>query len=215
MTGEAIRTLPEELSNRRLMYETFVTALRQTSDAHTDAHRVYGNTNVTGSFIIDDYLYFDVCSKADRMRPNNEVRSEILENRRPLISISFASPDEDSVTHGYLMAYPEDIREGGGLVGSQLLEALPEDWPANEPFIVGSHEDNNAGTTRYDAVLEPFNEQWLRAAYDGVPAAMSELHKTRAESEQRWLLANEHPVKRTLRNTAAYIASLLKGTGNH
>lgn len=57
---EGLSSHPEQLSNRRLMYETFVTALRRVSVGMSDAHYVRGTTQHGNPFKISDYFYYEV-----------------------------------------------------------------------------------------------------------------------------------------------------------
>src|SRR5689334_5982923 len=82
------------LSNRRLFYEAVVTALRQSREVRTDAHRLQGETDVTGKFLIQDYFSgIELKDTRDSGLSNDELRNAVLEARRPPLTISTGMTD--------------------------------------------------------------------------------------------------------------------------
>ena len=160
------------LSNRRLMYEALVTGLRWTSDIRTDAsRRIRGETEATGPFSVDDYYIFELQAGVEMPQP--DAYHAALEARRPIINIC-CEPDENNVTHTYLMLYPEDLHENGYAIRPIVQAILPQDWPASEPVIFEVCDDQNARQEPpiYHCIVEPFTDSRLSAVYNTVVAAL-------------------------------------------
>lgn len=157
--SETLQSL-ERLSNRRLMYEAFVTAMRRVNAGHTDAHYIHGQTSDGTDFRISDYFYFEsVQGRVGNLQAGREAQDHILESRRPII-------DVDVARHSYVMIYPEDLHPNSDFLGSTLRGLLPPNWPPNEPFVYGISRSGDGGLPSYYVIDEPFDEPQLASIYE-------------------------------------------------
>lgn len=170
--SEGLSSHPEQLSNRRFMYEAFVTALRRVSIRDGDKHYIKGNTLDGGPFQIDDYFHPELIDE-DIAAPSErgmEACDRILDSRRTVITISGQNPDTNGLRRSYFMVYPEDLKSRGNLISGLVHSQLPTDWPPNEPFILQSIYEGRSLTPQYRIIEEPFQEPDLAAIYAAVAA---------------------------------------------
>jgi len=175
MTEALVTATPEQLSNRRLVYETFVTAMRRVSVGRSDAHRVRGHTPEAGQFNVNDFFYFQLrAGEIEDIREAPRVRDEVLASRRPLIVIDRQDADADGYVYSYAMAYPEDLKPNGFINGI-VQELTPQGWPPNEPILYQAGVRNVDGV-RYPAgyrlIEEPFSMPDLASIYNAVAAGL-------------------------------------------
>lgn len=171
-TGEGGGRTPEQLSNRRLLYEAFVHALRRPGTYITDAHQVIGETEHSGGFTISDYLAISLTGSGGQV--SEEVTTQFLDQRRPCISIRTSTPDSEGYTVGYTLVYPEDVSEDDFLLAPTLQVLVPEDWPPNEPFIYETRRQSGLHSTpiQYRPISEPFQETRLAEIYSAAVATL-------------------------------------------